>query len=73
MKFSLVFLVVVCAIIVTALVIETTSGPSFRAADYANMNECVQNIPSEWLRGSLEYDSAETSCFYVHVRGAGGR
>ncbi len=71
-KFSVVFLVAVVAIILTALIVQTTSGPTFRAADYANMNECVQNIPSEWLRGSLEYDAAETACFYIHVRGVGG-
>lgn len=70
-RFTLVVLFATVAIIFTALVVQTTRGPTFRAADHANMEECVRNIPSEWRPGSLEYDGAETSCYYVHVRGRG--
>jgi hypothetical protein len=66
--FTLIFLVATVVVIFTALVVQTTRGPTFRAADYADMNECVENIPGEWLPGSLEYDGAETSCYYIHIR-----
>lgn len=67
-RFALIFLIATIVVIFTALVVQTSRGPTFRAADYADMNECVRNIPSEWLRGSLEYDAAETACYYIHVR-----
>ncbi|MEX2531101.1 MAG: hypothetical protein WD960_10045 [Gemmatimonadota bacterium] len=66
--FTLAFLVATVVVIFTALVVQASRGPSFRAADYADMNECVRNIPVEWLPGGLEYSSAETSCYYIHVR-----
>ncbi|MEX2528666.1 MAG: hypothetical protein WEA09_13620 [Gemmatimonadota bacterium] len=65
------FLILSLLVIVVALFWETSSGPSFRAADHANMQECVQNIPREWRPGSLDYDSAEAACHYIHVRGVG--
>jgi len=71
-KFTLAFLALTVVIILGALIRQASQGPTFRAADHADMNECVQNIPSEWLPGSLEYDGAETSCYFVHVRGRGG-
>jgi hypothetical protein len=64
--FAIAFLVVVTGVILGALIMETVRGPQFRAADYADMGECIRNIPGEWVRGSLEYTSAETSCFYIH-------
>jgi len=71
-RFTVIFLVLTVIVISGALLRQATQGPSFRAADYADMNECVQNIPREWLPGSLEYDGAEASCYWVHVRGRGG-
>jgi hypothetical protein len=65
-KFTIAFLTLTVLVILGALVVQASQGPTFRAADYANMNECIQNIPTEWVRGSLEYDGAETSCFYTH-------
>lgn len=67
-RFTLAFLGVVVAVILVALIRETSSGPTFRAADHADMAECVENIPREWRRGSLEYDGAEAACYYIHVR-----
>jgi hypothetical protein len=42
------------------------SGPTFRAADHASYDECVRNIPREWLRGSIEHTRAESACVYEH-------
>jgi hypothetical protein len=70
-KTTLTFLAAVVVLVVAALFLETASGPSFRAADHGNMDECVRNIPSEWRPGSLDYDGAEAACYYVHVRDAG--
>jgi hypothetical protein len=70
-KTTLMVLTAVVVTIVVALFLETASGPSFRAADHANMDECVRAIPTEWRRGSLEYDGAEAACYYIHVRDAG--
>lgn len=56
-------------VILGALYLETSTGPTFRAADHADMTECVENIPREWAPGTLEYDGAETACYYIHVRG----
>lgn len=62
--------VIVLAVIVIALIAmlmrEATSGPVFRAADHESFEDCVANIPAEWLPGSLDYEGAETSCRYVH-------
>lgn len=71
--FTIAFLVLVVALILGALMMETTRGPSFRAADHSDMQECVRNIPTEWRPGSLEYDGAEAACYYIHVRDAGQR
>jgi len=65
-RFTLIFLALTVAVILTALILETSRQPTFRAADHSNMRECVENIPREWRRGSLEYDGAEAACFYVH-------
>lgn len=55
--------------ITVALLIEANRGPSFRAADYDSLQECLSNIPAEWAPGSMQRDGAEDSCRYVH----GGR
>ena len=68
-RLTFAFLALVVLVIVGALVMETSSQPTFRAADHANMNECIQNIPMEWRPGSLERDGAEAACYYVHIRG----
>lgn len=67
-RFTLVFLAATTAIILTVLVLETSRQPMFRAADHADMRECVASIPSQWLRGSLEHGAAESACYYIHVR-----
>lgn len=67
-KLTLLLLGLVVVVIVGALFVEMSRGPTFRAADHANMDECVRNIPAEWRPGSLEYDGAEAACYYVHVR-----
>lgn len=67
-RFTLVVLAATVAVILGALFLETSRGPTFRAADHADMGECVRNIPREWRPGSLEYDGAETACYYIHVR-----
>jgi hypothetical protein len=69
-RFTLVFLAATVAIILGALIMETSRGPTFRAADHADMGECVRNIPREWRPGSLEYTGAESACYYIHVRNA---
>ncbi len=71
-KATVAILLLAVVVILGALFLETSSGPSFRAADHADMEECVRNIPREWRPGSLEYDGAETACHYVHVRNVGG-
>lgn len=65
------FIAIVLALIVGALLLETSRGPSFRAADHSSMEECVAAIPREWRQGSMERDGAEAACYYVHVRGQG--
>jgi hypothetical protein len=65
-RFTIAFLAFTVTVILGALVMQTTRGPTFRAADHADMADCIRNIPSEWARGSLERDGAETACFYTH-------
>jgi uncharacterized membrane protein len=48
------------------LVREATHGTTFRAAEHATLQECMQNIPREWLQGSLERTRAETACHHEH-------
>jgi hypothetical protein len=43
---------------------EAMGGPTFRAAEYATYDECMANIPREWLLGSLERTRAEAACHY---------
>jgi hypothetical protein len=69
-RFTFVFLAATVAVILGALILQASRSPTFRAADHADMSECVRNIPSEWRPGSLEYDGAETACYYIHVRGS---
>jgi hypothetical protein len=57
-------LVVVLAVVMR----EAMSGPVFRAADYDSVQECIANIPREWLPGSLDHSGAESACHYVHQR-----
>lgn len=66
--FTIVFLGTTVVVILGALILETSRGPTFRAADFSNMRDCVQGIPDEWLPGSLEHDGAEAACYYIHVR-----
>lgn len=52
--------------ITVALLVEVNRGPSFRAEDYDNLQECLANIPSGWAPGSMQRDGAEQACRYVH-------
>jgi branched-subunit amino acid ABC-type transport system permease component len=67
-RLTAIFLVVVVAGLVALLVREAASGPTFRAQDYDSYAECMGNIPREWLPNSLERQSAETACMFVHQR-----
>ena len=69
-KVTLLILALVAAGIMAALMREATENPTFRPADYASLQECLRNIPTEWLEGSLERTGAETSCGYVHAPAA---
>lgn len=53
--------------IVVALIRETASGPSFPAADYGSLDECLQGIPAEWLGGTIQRSGAETACRYAYA------
>jgi hypothetical protein len=52
--------------LIVLLIREATRGPMFRAEDHRTYAECIQNIPVEWARGSLEYMGAESACGFVH-------
>lgn len=56
----------IVAIIVFALVLEVSSGPTFRAEEHDSYRECVRAIPAEWGPGSFERSGAEDACRYVH-------
>jgi hypothetical protein len=68
---------VTLAVLVGALVLAAVAvtryglgGPTFRAGDYATMQECMANIPMEWGPGSLERTRAEAACQYEAQRRA---
>jgi hypothetical protein len=68
---NLVVLVVLAAVIVGVSVLlyrEATHGTTFRAAEHATLQDCMQNIPREWLQGSLERTRAEMACHHEHER-----
>lgn len=65
---TVVFLAVALAVILGVLLLESARGPSFRPGDYADLAECLRNIPAEWRPGSLEHDGAQTACAYAHGR-----
>lgn len=67
-RITAIVLAVMVIVLVGLLTREALSGPVFRAADHASYNECVANIPSEWLPGSLDHDGAEAACMYEHRR-----
>lgn len=69
-KLTLLVLALAAAGIMAALMREATENPTFRAADHASLQECLRNIPAEWLDGSLERTGAETACGYVHAPAA---
>jgi hypothetical protein len=59
------------ALIVVAILVgrEAMGGPTFRAAEYDTFDECMANIPREWLLGSLERGRAEAACAHeAHQR-----
>lgn len=66
----IVFAVLAAVVIGVAvlLVREATHGTTFRAADYATLQACMQNIPREWLPGSLERTRAEAACHHENER-----
>ncbi|HSJ07502.1 MAG TPA: hypothetical protein VK936_12430 [Longimicrobiales bacterium] len=61
-------LAVVIAGVSVLLMREATHGTTFRAADHPTLQECMQNIPREWLPGSLERTRAEAACHHEHER-----
>jgi hypothetical protein len=68
---NLIVLVVLVAVVVgvsALLMREATHGTTFRAAEYATIDECMANIPREWLLGSLERTRAEAACHHEHER-----
>jgi hypothetical protein len=61
--------------VIAVLLREATHGTTFRASDHDTLEECMANIPREWLLGSLERGRAEAACEYEHQRrrtGGGG-
>jgi hypothetical protein len=60
------FLALTVIVVLSALLVQASRSPTFRAADHADLGECLRSIPTEWRRGSLEYGSAETACYYLH-------
>lgn len=54
--------------ITVALLMEANQGPSFRAEDHANLEECLRNIPVEWAPGTMQREGAQDACRYVHGR-----
>jgi hypothetical protein len=68
---NLVVLVVLALVVVgvsALLMREATHGTTFRAAEYATIDECMASIPREWLLGSLERTRAEAACQHEHER-----
>jgi hypothetical protein len=61
-KLTAALLLLVVALVIVALVRFTAAGPSFRAADYATLPECMAAIPVEWAPGSIERTRAERAC-----------
>lgn len=64
---TIVTLIVLAGALVLAGVAVTRwglGGPTFRAADYDTLQECMANIPREWGPGSLERTRAEAACEY---------
>jgi hypothetical protein len=53
-------------VISIALFWESLSGPTFRASDHASLEECLESIPGEWARGSIEYIRASEACAWQH-------
>lgn len=66
-KLTLLVLLLAIGGIILSLVRETSAGPSFRAADYGSLEECLRNIPADWLDGSVERIGAETACRHLHA------
>jgi hypothetical protein len=66
----IVFAVLAVVVVGVALLLvrEATHGTTFRAAEHATLQECMQNIPREWLLGSLERTRAEAACHHEHER-----
>lgn len=61
-KMTALLLLLVIVLVLVALFRFTAAGPSFRAADYPTLAECMQTIPREWLPNSLERERAERAC-----------
>ncbi len=66
-KLTLLVLALATIGIMAALMREAAENPVFRAADYESLGECLQNIPAEWLDGSIERTGAETACRHIHA------
>jgi hypothetical protein len=63
-KITTVFLTLALIIVIVLVGREALGGTTFRAADYDSYDECMANIPREWLLGSLERGRAEAACHH---------
>lgn len=61
-KLTALLLLLVVVLVLVALFRFTASGPTFRAADYPTLAECMRSVPLEWAPGSLERERAERAC-----------
>lgn len=72
-RLTAVLLLLLLALVIAALVRTTASAPSFRAADYPTLSECMRSIPVAWAPGSLERERAERACHHEEQQRRAGR
>jgi hypothetical protein len=69
-RISLAVLTAALVFVAVLVVREGLSGVTFRAGDYDSIQECLANIPREWLPGSMEHTRSEQACHYEARRRA---
>lgn len=72
-RLTALLLLLVVVLIVLSLIRFTAAGPTFRAADHPNLEQCLGSIPHEWLPGSLERERAERACLHRERQRRGQR